>query len=108
MRPSTRRLAAVRKAAGQSYPLYMAGQAVAVPRREPIVDVSPDDTSMLLGRFARATTAHVDRAVKASRAAQPGWARRPWQDRVRILRRAAELIRERKFEWGPFTVPPHS
>ncbi|HXI20092.1 MAG TPA: aldehyde dehydrogenase family protein, partial [Gemmatimonadales bacterium] len=30
--------------------------------------------------------------------AQRGWAHSPWRERVRVLRRAAELIRERKFE----------
>ena len=42
--------------------------------------------------------ADVDRAVAAARAAQRGWARRPWRERLEILRRAAALIRERKYE----------
>lgn len=91
-------LAAVREAAGRSYPLYIDGLAVEGSDDQPVLDVSPIDTTLLLGRFAAATAAHVDQAVKAARAAQPGWARRPWQERARILRRAAELIRERKFE----------
>jgi 1-pyrroline-5-carboxylate dehydrogenase len=52
----------------------------------------------VLGRFAVATAAQVDRAVAAARAAQPAWARRDWRERVGTLRRAAALIRERKFE----------
>src|SRR2546426_10320776 len=36
-------------------------------------------------------------AVRAAHAAQRGWARRPWPERVATLRRAAALIRERKF-----------
>ena len=36
--------------------------------------------------------------VQAARAAQAAWGRRDWRERVAILRRAAELIRERKFE----------
>ena len=91
-------LAAVRAAAGHSHPLYINGQAVEVTDRDPIVDTSPIDTSLVLGRFAAAGTGHVDQAVRAARAAQPAWARLPWPERVRILRRAAELIRERKFE----------
>jgi len=91
-------LARVRKDAGKSHPLYIGGKAVEVPDNEPIVDVSPIDTSLILGRFASATPANVDHAVKVARAAQKPWAARPWQERVKILRRAAELIRERKFE----------
>ncbi|HEU5154418.1 MAG TPA: aldehyde dehydrogenase family protein [Gemmatimonadales bacterium] len=91
-------LAAVRAAAGKSYPLYINGKAVESPGQEPIVDVSPIDTGLILGRFACATRDHVDQAVKAAHAAQKAWARRPWEERVAILRKAAELIRERKFD----------
>lgn len=91
-------LAAVRKNAGKRYPLYINGKAVEVPSREPITDVSPIDTSLVLGYFTCAGPEEVDQAVRAARAAQKPWAKLPWQERVRILRRAAELIRERKFE----------
>ncbi len=90
-------LARVRAQLGRDYPLYVAGEAVA-SSAPPIVDTSPSDTSVVLGRFAAATAPQVDRAVAAARAAQPGWAHRAWRDRVATLRRAAELIRERKFE----------
>jgi 1-pyrroline-5-carboxylate dehydrogenase len=88
----------VRSAAGKSHPMFIGGQAVEAPGRDPIVDTSPIDTGLVLGRFASGTRAHVDQAVQAARAAQPGWARLPWPERVRLLRRAAQLIRERKFE----------
>ncbi|MGH7519706.1 MAG: aldehyde dehydrogenase family protein, partial [Gemmatimonadales bacterium] len=41
---------------------------------------------------------HVNQAIVASRTAQAPWGRRDWRERVAILRRAAALIRERKFE----------
>ena len=90
-------LGRVRSHAGRNHPLYIAGVEVesAAP---PIVDTSPIDTSIVLGRFAAAMVEHVDHAVKAARAAQPAWARRHWRERVTLLRRAAALIREQKFE----------
>ena len=90
-------LARIRSELGRDYPLYIAGVAIesAAP---PIVDTSPIDSDLVLGSFATATAQHVDHAVKAARAAQPAWARRHWRDRVALLRRAAALIRERKFE----------
>jgi 1-pyrroline-5-carboxylate dehydrogenase len=91
-------LGTVRVAAGRSYPLYINGKPVESPGQEPIVDVSPIDTGLVLGRFACATPEHVDQAVKAAHIAQKAWAKRPWQERVAILRKAAELIRERKFD----------
>jgi len=90
-------LARVRAQLGREYPLYIAGEAV-TSTAKPIVDTSPIDTSVVLGRFATATAAHVDRAVAAARAAQRPWARREWRERVSLLRTAAGLIRERKFE----------
>src|SRR5260370_13036905 len=53
---------------------------------------------MVVGTFGAATAGHVNQAVKAARAAQAAWGRRDWRERVTILRRAAELIRERKFD----------
>src|SRR3989454_2465849 len=52
----------------------------------------------MLGRFATATPEQVGRAVAAAKAAQRDWAHRPWRERVTTLRKAASLIRERKFE----------
>jgi 1-pyrroline-5-carboxylate dehydrogenase len=90
-------LASVRAAAGRRHLNWIGGEAVET-RAEALEDRSPIDTSMLLGSFASAGPAEVDRAVRAARAAQPGWARRPWRERVATLRRAAALIRERKYE----------
>ncbi|HXO85389.1 MAG TPA: aldehyde dehydrogenase family protein, partial [Gemmatimonadales bacterium] len=90
-------LALVRSQLGRDYPLYIAGVAIESTAR-PIVDTSPIDTELVLGNFATATAQHVDHAVKAARAAQPAWGRRHWRERVALLRRAAALIRERKFE----------
>ena len=87
----------VRGAAGGEHPNVIGGEAV-VPAAAPLVDVTPIDTSVVLGRFAAAGRPEVDRAVAAARAAQADWARCPWRERVGILRRAAALIRERKFD----------
>ncbi len=89
-------LAGVRAAAGGEHPNIIGGEPVMSPGA-PLVDVTPIDTSVVLGHFAAARTAEVDRAVTAARAAQPDWARTPWRRRVDTLRRAAALIRERKF-----------
>src|SRR5439155_23709704 len=88
---------AVRRAAGARRPFYVGGEAVE-SRLEPLVDRSPIDTPLVLGTFACAGPADVDRAVSAARAAQPAWGRLPWRDRLGILHEAASLIRERKYE----------
>ena len=65
---------------------------------QPLVDRSPIDTAVVLGRFAAARAAEVDRAVARRAGRQPAWARRSWRERIAVLRRAAALIRERKYE----------
>jgi len=86
----------VRQASGQLRPFYIDGQAI-TSNEEPLVDRSPIDTSRILGRFAAATQAHVDAAVQAARRGKTDWAGQSWQDRIEILRRAAGIIRERKY-----------
>jgi 1-pyrroline-5-carboxylate dehydrogenase len=86
-----------RRAAGQRYLSWIGGQGVE-SRGEPLEDRSPIDTSLLLATFAPAGPTEVASAVAAARAGQRDWARRPWRERVAVLRRAAELIRERKYE----------
>ncbi|HSG86583.1 MAG TPA: aldehyde dehydrogenase family protein [Candidatus Limnocylindrales bacterium] len=61
---------------------------------------SPIDSDILVGRFARGTRADAADAVAAARAAQPAWAATPWDERIAILRRAADLISERQMEYG--------
>ena len=90
-------LIAVKQQSGQSHPFYIDGRPVET-NAEPVTDRSPIDTSLVLGRFAAAGVNHVDAAVVAARRAQRDWARRPWQERVSVLRRAAVLIRQRKYE----------
>ena len=61
-------------------------------------DRSPVDTRVVIGRFPRGTSAEVDRAVAAARRAFPAWSRRPYEERTKILRRAADLIEEHGFD----------
>ncbi len=93
-----RALASVRAKAGRSHPLWISGAAVE-SSSELLSDFSPIDGA-LLGKFSAATAAHVDRACFEAKAAQKAWGLQPWQSRVAILRRAATLIRERKYEIG--------
>jgi len=61
---------------------------------------TPIDTDILLGTFAKGDQGDVQRAVEAARRAQPAWRRTPWQERLAILRRAADLISERLMVYG--------
>jgi len=90
-------LARLRGRLGEAHPLHVGAERVEA-LAEPLVDTSPIDTSLVIGRFSAATPAHVDAAVRAARAAQPSWERTPWRERIATMRRAAALIRERKYD----------
>ncbi|MEO8294774.1 MAG: aldehyde dehydrogenase family protein, partial [Gemmatimonadota bacterium] len=92
-------LADIRANLGKSYPLYINGKEVkGSDGGAPIVDTSPIDTSVILGRFEAAGPAQIDEAVKSARVAQTGWAKLPWKQRLAVMRKAASIIRERKFD----------
>jgi len=81
---------------GREYPIYIGGEAITVDAPK-LTDTSPVDRDKVLGLFQLATRDHVDQAVAAANAAKKGWAGTPWEERVAKLRKAAELLRERKF-----------
>ena len=90
-------LKAVRAKAGAEHPLWIDGKAV--KSSSPLLeDLSPIDTSLVLGKFQAATAEHVDLAVQAARRLQKQWGGLPWQERVQTLRKAAHFIRARKYE----------
>jgi 1-pyrroline-5-carboxylate dehydrogenase len=81
---------------GQTFPVYVAGEARDDGATFDLA--SPNDSSLHLGTFHEATGRDVDDAVAAARAVAPGWAGRPWSERVALLRRAADLISDRSNE----------
>lgn len=65
---------------------------------------SPIDASILIGRFQIADENAIDKAFKAAKKAFKSWRLTSWKDRVEMTKRAAELIRRRKFELAA-TIP---
>lgn len=63
-------------------------------------DHTPINTDILLGTFQKGTEADAAMALNAARKAFPGWSGMRWQERVALMRKAADLIDERIFEMG--------
>lgn len=63
-------------------------------------DFSPVNTEWKLATMQKGNAAHAQAAMAAARKAFPAWSRTPWQERVRLLRKAAALIEERIFDLG--------
>jgi 1-pyrroline-5-carboxylate dehydrogenase len=80
---------------GQKHPFYVNGEPREGSGHQEAR--SPTDGT-LIGEFAMATREDVRDAVAAAKAAFPAWANRPWQERVEIIRKAADLMTEQRNE----------
>jgi len=67
---------------------------------EKFEDRSPINTDVVLGVFQKGTEQDARDALAAARRAFPVWSKMKWQERVALLRKAADLIDERTFEIG--------
>ncbi len=63
-------------------------------------DRTPINTDIVLGVFQKGTEKDAHAALAAARKAFPIWSRMPWQERVKLMRKAAQVIDERTFEIG--------
>jgi 1-pyrroline-5-carboxylate dehydrogenase len=63
-----------------------------------IENLSPANTDQVLGIFQKGTVQDVHDAVAAARKAFPAWSKLKWQDRVALIRKAAELIDQRIYD----------
>ncbi len=77
---------------------YLAGEWVAGD--DVSHDVNPSNTDDVVGVYARASAAQVERAVAAARTAFPAWSRTTPQERHDILLRASTEILARREELG--------
>jgi len=63
-------------------------------------DHSPVNTDWVLARLQKGNATHAAQAIAAARAAFPKWSHTPWQERVKLVRKAASLIEQRIFDLG--------
>jgi 1-pyrroline-5-carboxylate dehydrogenase len=91
-------LAAVKANFGRDHGMFVNGQDVFAEQK--FEDRSPINTNWVLGTFQRGNAGHAEQALAAAAAAAPKWGAMKWQDRVRLLRRAAQQIEKRVYEIG--------
>ncbi len=63
-------------------------------------DRSPINTDWVLGTFQKGSAADAQEAIAAAHAAWPKWAGMKWQERVKLVRKAAQNIEKRVYELG--------
>ncbi len=83
---------------GRTYPMIIGSEERT--GTETFEDTSPIDTDVVVARFPKGTRRDVQDAIAAARAAYPAWRDTPWRDRLAIMRRAADLISERQFDYA--------
>jgi len=89
-------LATVRATLGGRHPLFLNGEdtaaALYVSRRSPI------DSDIQLGEFAVATEQDARAAMETAHKAFPAWRATPASERIRLLRRVADVMEARVYE----------
>src|SRR5215469_6704496 len=98
-------LAKVQSELGREYDMVVGGRNLKTDGK--IRSVNPANPSQVVGTHQRAEAEHAEGAMQAALAAFPSWSRTPVAERAALLFRAANLIRERKFEfcaWLTFEV----
>ena len=92
----------VRKRFGEKYPLVIGGEKVWTDELTPSVNPSAPDE--IVGYGSEAGIREAERAVRAARAAFGKWSRTPFEERARLLERAAEILERRRFELSALEV----
>ena len=63
-------------------------------------DSSPVNTDWVLAVMQKGNASHATQAISAAREAFPKWSHTPWQERIKLVRKAASLIEERIYTLG--------
>ncbi len=91
--------AAIKKARanlGKEYPMLIDGKDIFTD--EKFEDRSPINTDVVLAVLQKGNEKHAHDALAAARRTAPMWSRTDWKERVRLLRKTADLIDERIYE----------
>jgi 1-pyrroline-5-carboxylate dehydrogenase len=95
-------LARVRSEFGREYDLLIAGSRLRT--KEKLSSVNPSNPAEIVGVHQRATPEMAAAAVESAHAYFRQWSSTKPAERVRLLRRAAALLRERKLEFDAWLV----
>jgi len=101
-REMRRALDQVRGQLGREYDLIIGGHRVRTTDK--IHSLNPARPSEVVGIHQRAGREHVQPAMDAALEAFSRWSRTSWQERISLLLRTADLLRQRKFEMMAWLV----
>lgn len=87
----------LRAGLGRHHPMHIGDREVKSDEGE-FEHRSPNDTSIVVGYFQIGKQEHANQAIEAAKEAFEDWSASGWKERVRVMRRAAKLIDQRKFD----------
>ena len=91
-------IAITKKNLGKEYSMLIGGKEVFAD--EKFEDRTPINTELVLAVMQKGGEHAAREALKAAKKAFPGWSSLGWMERVKLLRKAADLIDERIFSLG--------
>ncbi|MBB6097064.1 1-pyrroline-5-carboxylate dehydrogenase [Deinobacterium chartae] len=91
-------LTKVRARLGETYPLIIGGERIHT--EETLESLNPSNHAEVVGRTAKATVEHAEKALAVAWQAYESWKTWDMDARARILIRAAALLRRRKHEFS--------
>ena len=91
-------LAKLKSSLGKEQAMLINGKDVFAD--EKFEDRTPIDAGVVLAVMQKGSEKHAEQAMAAARKAFPGWSHTPWQERIKLLRKAADLIDERLTDLG--------
>ena len=92
----------VRQQLGKTYLPLINGEYQAT--QEKIDSVNPSDESEVIGRVGLISVEQAEQAMQVAKAAFPNWRRTPVTERAQVLRKAAELMEQRRAELASWMV----
>jgi 1-pyrroline-5-carboxylate dehydrogenase len=95
-------LAKAKSEKGREYEILIAGERLKTG--DLLKSVNPSRSSEVVGLHHKATGEMANRAIEQAYAYFAEWSRVPAEDRISMLLRAAQLLRERKFEFNAWMV----
>src|ERR1700732_126769 len=87
---------------GREYAMYIGGQKVITTEKK--ASTNPSHPSQVIGVFQSASADQANQAVEAASKAFETWKRVPSEQRVQYLFRAAQILRDRKYEMNALIV----
>ncbi len=91
-------VAKLKKNLGKEYGMIINGKDVFADEKWD--DRSPINTDWVLAKMQKGNATQAAQAIAAAKAAFPGWSHTPWQQRVKLVRKAASIIEKRIYDLG--------